>query len=138
MQPPRQRALRLVEMRLEQPAAHHRRQGQRHDHRHDHGDGQRQREFAEHAADQPGHEQQRDEHRDQRDRQRNHGEPDLARAAQRRGERVLALLDVTDDVLDHDDGVIDHEAGADGQRHQRQIVERESAEPHHPEGGDDR
>ena len=55
--------------------------------RDDDRDGQRQRELAEHAADQAGHEQQRDEHRDQRHRQRDHGEADLARAAQRGLER---------------------------------------------------
>ena len=52
--------------------------------------------------------------------------------------RLLALLDMAHDVLDHDDGVVDDEAGADGQRHQRQVVEAEAAEPHHPEGGDQR
>ena len=51
---------------------------------------------------------------------------------------VLAVLDVADDVLDHHDGVVDDEAGADGQRHQRQIVEREARRPHQREGGDDR
>ena len=40
----------------------------------------------------------------------------------------FALLHVADDVLDHDDGVVDHEAGADRQRHQRQVVEAEAAE----------
>ena len=59
-------------------------------------------------------------------------------AAQRRLQRLLAVLDVAHDVLDHDDGVVDHEAGADGQRHQRQIVEREAGKPHHPEGRDQR
>ena len=53
-------------------------------------------------------------------------------------DRALALLDMAHDVLDHDDGVVDDEAGADGQRHQRQVVEAEAAEPHHPEGGDQR
>ena len=40
----------------QQPAAHHRRQGQRDHRRRDDGDGQRERKFAEHAADQAGHE----------------------------------------------------------------------------------
>ncbi len=51
---------------------------------------------------------------------------------------VFAVLHMANDVLDHDDGVVDDEAGADGQRHQRQIVEREAAEPHHAEGRDQR
>jgi hypothetical protein len=117
--------------------AHHRRQRQRHDGRNDDGDGERQCELAEHAADKAGHEQQRNEHGDQRQRQRDHGEADFLGAAQRRLQRRFALLDVTDDVLEHHDGVVDHEAGADGQRHQRQIVERKPA-AHDRECGDDR
>ena len=63
----------------------------------------------------------------------------ISRAPFERGlERVLALLHVAHDVLDHHDRVVDHEAGADGQRHQRQVVEREAAEPHHAEGRDQR
>ena len=58
--------------------------------------------------------------------------------SKRRLERLLAVLDVADDVLDHHDGVVDDEAGADRQRHQRQVVEREAAEPHHAEGRDQR
>ena len=72
----------------------------------------------------PGHEQQRDEDRDQRQRQRDDREADLARALEAASHRALALLDVADDVLDHDDGVVDDEAGADRQRHQREVVER--------------
>ena len=125
--PPKGMVAELATM-AKQPAAHHRRQRQRHDRRGDHGNRERQREFSEHAADDAGHEQQRNEHRDQRHRQRDHGEADLLGAAQRRVERLLAVLDVADDVLDHDDGVVDHEAGADGQRHQRQIVEAEAGE----------
>ena len=51
---------------------------------------------------------------------------------------VFAILDVADDVLDHHDGVVDDEAGADGQRHQREIVEREAGKPHDAEAGDQR
>ena len=57
---------------------------------------------------------------------------------ERRPKRALALLHVAHDVLDHHDSVVDHEAGADGQRHQREIVEAEAAQPHDPEGRDDR
>ena len=53
-------------------------------------------------------------------------------------QRGFALLHVAHDVLDHHDGIVDDEAGPDGQRHQRQVVEAEAAEPHHPEGRDDR
>ena len=129
------RALRLM---LQELGGHHRRQRQRDDRRDDDGDGQRQRELAEHAADEAGHEQQRDEHGDQRQRQRDDREADLAGAVERGLQRLGALLQVAHDVLDHDDGVVDDEAGADGQRHQRQVVEGEAAEAHHREGGDQR
>ena len=122
----------------QQAAAHHGRQGQRNHRRCHHGDGQRECELAEHAADQTGHEQERYKDRNQRDRERNHGEANFACAAQRGRERVLAIFHVAHDVLDHDDGIIDHEAGADRQRHERQIIERKAAEPHDAEGRDNR
>ena len=57
---------------------------------------------------------------------------------ERRFERLFAGLDVARDVLDHDDGVVDDEAGRDGERHQRQVVQREAAQVHDAEGGDER
>ena len=42
------------------------------------------------------------------------------------------------DVLDHHDGVVDHEAGGDGERHQREVVERVAEQIHHGEGADQR
>ena len=77
---------------------------------HDDGDRDRHREFAEHAADDAAHQQHRNEHGDQRERDRDDGEADLARALQRSLERPHAVLDVADDVFQHDDGVVDHEA----------------------------
>ena len=59
-------------------------------------------------------------------------------ALERRLERLLALLDVARDVLDHHDGVVDDEAGRDGQRHQRQVVEAVAEQLHHAEGADQR
>ena len=49
-----------------------------------------------------------------------------------------AVLDVADDVLQHHDRVVDHEADRQGQRHQRDVVERIAAEIHGREGADDR
>ncbi len=49
-------------------------------------------------------------------------------AFQRGRQRLFAFLDVARDVLDHDDGVVHHEAGGDGQRHQRQVVDRKAEE----------
>src|SRR4029077_7213099 len=69
-----------------------------------------------------------------RPRERDHGEADFARTAQRGLERVFAVLDVADDVLDHDDGIVDDEARPDRQCHQRKIVERKTAEPLDAEG----
>ena len=92
--------------------------------------GERHREFAENAADQPGHEQKRDERRHQRDADREHGEADLPRALDCRAERRHSLFEITEAVLDHDDGVVDHEADGYGERHQREIVDGEAGEPH--------
>ncbi len=123
---------------LEQGRAHHRRQGQRDDGRDHHGDGERQGELAEHAPDEAAHEQQRDEHGEQRGGQRDDREPDLRGTVEGGRLDVLAVLAVPRDVLDHDDGVVDDEAGADGQRHQGEIVEAEAREPHHRERADQR
>ncbi len=118
--------------------AHHRRRRQRDDHRDQHGDREREREFGEQAPDDAAEEQQRREHRDQRQADRNDGEADFGRAADRRLDARHALLEMTRDVLEHDDGVVDDEAGRDRQRHQRQIVEAEAEQIHHAERADDR
>ncbi len=123
---------------LEQACAHHRRQGQRHHQgnqdRHREGDG----ELAEQAADDIGHEQQRNQHGDQRQGQRDQGETDLPGALERGVQRRLALLQMAGDVLQHDDGIVDHETGGDGQCHQRQVVDGEAGQVHHREGADQR
>ena len=64
--------------------------------------------------------------------------PICLRALERRLQRRLALFDVPRDVLHHHDRVVDDEAGGDGQRHQRQVVDREAGEVHHAEGADQR
>ena len=48
------------------------------------------------------------------------------------------LFDVARDVLDYHDGVIDHKAGGDGQRHQRQVIDRKAKEIHGGKGADQR
>ncbi len=53
-------------------------------------------------------------------------------------DRRHAALGVADDVLDHDDRIVDAEADGDGQRHQREIVDREAEEPHARQGAADR
>ena len=52
-------------------------------------------------------------------------------------QRLFALFDVARDVFDHDDGIVDDEAGRDGERHQREVVERVAQEIHDAEGADD-
>ena len=49
-----------------------------------------------------------------------------------------ALLDVADDVLEHDDGVVDHQAHRQGQRQQRDVVDRIAEQIHGAESRDDR
>jgi hypothetical protein len=95
-------------------------------------------ELAEDAAIDAAHQQDRHEDGDQRDADRDHGEPHLLSATQRRLEAVHALLDVAGDVLKHHDGVVDDEAGGDGERHERQVVERETEQEHHAKAPEQR
>ena len=95
---------------------------QRDEHRHGDGDA----ELEEEAADDAAHECDRHEHRDDRERGGHHGEADFVGPLARRPHVVLPLPKVTNDVLAHDDRVVDEEADAQGQRHQRQEIQRES------------
>ena len=112
---------------------------------HDHGAGQREGELAEQRAGEARDEADRRIDRRQRDGHGDDRHGDLARARQRRLERLHALLDVAVDVLDHDDGVVDDEADGQHQRQQRQqvdgIAERQQREHHADQrqrNGDDR
>ena len=125
-------------VRPQHARAQHRRQRQRHEAGHDDRDRYRHREFAEHAADDAAHQQHRNEHRDQRERDRDDGKADLARALQRRLERPHAVLDVADDVFQHDDGVVDHEADRQRQRQQRHVVDGIVERVHHRAGAEQR
>ena len=128
----------VLEVRLEDAAAHHRRQRERDEardqHRGDDGDG----ELVEQPPEDAAHEQHRDEHRGERDGHRDDGEDDLLRALEGRLQRRLAHLQMPRDVLEHHDGVVDHEADAQGERHQRNVVEAVAQHVHHREGADDR
>ena len=123
---------------LEEQAAEHRRQRHR-DHAGDenrHADGDR--ELAEQTAEHAAHEEHGDEHRGERQRHRDDGEADFARADQRRGQRILAHLDVAVDVLQHHDRIVDDESDREDQRHHRQVVEAVAEHVHQREGADDR
>ena len=63
---------------------------------------------------------------------------DFLRAAERRRHRVLAVLHVPHDVLEHDDRVVDDEADRERERHQRQVVEAVAEQLHRRERADDR
>ena len=52
--------------------------------------------------------------------------------------RRHALLDVADDVLQHDDGVVDDQADRERQRQQRDVVDRVAEQIHRAERGDQR
>ena len=128
----------FLSSRRRKPGAEHRRNGQRNDHRNSDCEGQRVAEFLHKLPRDARQKQQGDEHGDQRKADRDDGEADLPRAEQGGVEAVHPALDVAFDVLDHDDGVVDHEAHRDGERHQRNIVDRKSEEPHHDRRADER
>ncbi len=65
------------------------------------------------------------------------GEADVAGADQRRLAPLHPLFHVALDVFQHDDGVIDDKAGRNGQRHQRQVVQRIVEKIHGAESADD-
>ena len=129
-------AMLLFGMGTEEAGCHHRRQRQRHHHRDGDRHRQRHREFAEQAADDAAHQEQRDQDGDQRDADRHDREADFARALERRGERFLPFFYVAGDIFEHDNGVVDHEADGNRERHQRQIVERVAEYPHQRAGAE--
>ena len=106
-------ALGVQPLLLQEQRAHDRRQGQRHDRRGHHGDRHGDREFAEQSADHAAHRKERDEHRDQRKGDRDDREADLAGSLERGFERGHPLLDIADDVLDHDDRIVHDEPHRD-------------------------
>jgi hypothetical protein len=115
------------------PAAHHRREGERDDGGDQDRHGERHGELAEEAPHDVAHEEQGDQHRDQRNGQRDDGEADLLRPLQGGLQGRLARLDVPRDVLDHDDRVVHDESRRDRQRHQRQVVQAVAEEVHRAE-----
>ena len=101
-------------------------------------DGRRQ--WAVHAAFDPGHREERDEHRD--DDQR--GEEDRATDLLRRVQRHVAprhaglLLQVMHDVFCDDDGRVDQQADRDGQAAKRHRVDADAAGAQQQSGQRDR
>ena len=115
------------------PGCDHRRDGERDDggncHRYRQCDGK----FAKQPPHNARHEEQRDEHRDERQRDREHGKADLPRPFEGCRHAPHAALAQPRHVLDHDNGIIDHEPHRNGERHEREIVQRIAHQPHHRE-----
>src|SRR5712672_1619409 len=111
-------ALVFFPLMAQQLGGHHRGEGEGDEGRNDDGDGKGHGKFAEQAADNVAHEEQRNEHSDQRDGQRQNREADLLGTFESDLQWGFALLDIARNVLDHDDGVVDHKAGGNGERHQ--------------------
>ena len=109
-------------LRLEQPAGHHRREGQRYEARYQDRGDDRHRELVQQAPDDASHEEHRDEHRGERKGHRKDGERYLLRCVERGLEAGLAAFHVARDVLQHHDRVIDHEADAERERHEGNVV----------------
>ncbi len=123
---------------LENAGAQHGSQCQRHEARDQDCNGDRGGELAEHAADDATHEEDGYENGDKRQRDRDDGEADLARARERRFERLHPFFDMADDVLQHHDGVVDDEAHRQGQGEQGDVVDRVAEDVHRRERADER
>src|SRR5262249_9360861 len=99
--------------------AHHRSKGERDDRRYQDGDRKSNGKFAEQAADDVTHEQQRYEHSDERNGQRKNGKADLLGTFESGFERRLTFLNVAADIFDHHDSVVDDETRGNGESHER-------------------
>ncbi len=124
--------------RGEELGAHHRRGRQRDEEGDDDSGAERDGELAEEPSDDAPHEQDGDEDGHERGAHGEDGEADLGGALERRFQRTQSVLEMAGDVLDDHDGVVDDEAGGDGQRHEREVVERVAEQVHHAERADER
>ena len=105
-------------VRLQQIAAHHRRQRQRDDGGHRHGAHHGEGEFGEQRAGQAALEADRHIDGDQHD---GHGDDRIGQVARRPDRRVAgphAFLQMAIDAFHHDDGVVDDQADRQHQRQQ--------------------
>ena len=103
--------------RLQETAAEHGREAERHEPRDEDRDADRDRELLEQPAEEPAHEEHGDEHGDEGERHRQDREADLAAALERRREDVFPALHPADDVLEHDDRVVHDEPDGQRERH---------------------
>ena len=124
--------------RLEEAAAQHRGQGERHRPRHDDGNADDRGELVEEPAHHAPHEQHRNEHGGQGEGHGHDGEADLARAQEGRLQAPHPVLHVPHDVLQHHDGVVHHEAHGEGEGHEREVVDGVAEHLHRRECPHDR
>ena len=131
-------AMMLLGSGTEEAAAQHRRetQGNKSGHQDRHAD--RNGKFAQQPAQDSAHEEHRDKSRHQRQGHRQNGESDLLGSLDRGFEDFLALLYMTDDILEHHDRVVNHETDAQRERHQGEIIQAVVQEIHHGESADNR
>ena len=92
----------------------------------------------EQPADDPAHQQHRNEHGRQRQGHGENREADFACSVERRLHGPLSHLEVADDVLEHHDGVVYHKSHRQRERHQGEVVETVAHQVHDGERADDR
>ncbi len=115
----------LVQLRgLQEPVREHRHDREGDEQRRGQRDRDGQRERAEQLARDALDERERQEHRDRRDGRRGDRARDLAHGAHDRRRLVDAGDEVALDVLDDDDRVVDDATDRDGERAEREDVER--------------
>ena len=123
----------------QQHAGERRRQRQRVERGDRHRERDRQRELLIQPAGRAREERDRHEHRRQHQRGRDDGAGHLAhRVGRGLARRLVIVVDVPLDVLDHDDRIVDDEAGRERDAEQRQRVDREAEQLHERERADER
>src|SRR6266849_9846895 len=122
---------------LQEQGAQHWRRGQGNEERNPYCHAEHDREFTEETADDAAHHQDGNEDSDERSAHGKNGEADLAGAFDGGFPGAHAGFDMAGDVFDDHDGVVDDETGADGQGHQREIVQRVVAQIHDTESADE-
>src|SRR6202011_2848185 len=94
--------------------------------------------FAEDAAEQTGKKNQRNENGGERKRHRQNRERDFAGAIVGGFQDRLPVFGSPDDVFQEDNGVVDQEPDRERQRHEGEIVDRETEREHDRERDQDR
>src|SRR5713226_6114334 len=108
---------------LEEASAHHGRGGEGNQKGNSDSHAENDGEFAEQAANDATHHQDRDEDGDKRGAHGEDSETDFAGALHGGGEGLHAVFHVPSNVFNHDDGVVNDETRRNGERHEREIVD---------------